>query len=71
MSYRRPMMGEYVNVVDNETMHSVGKGKLIHFTREQIVIVHLNRGYKMMFDARVNHFEGYEPPVMLIKKKEN
>lgn len=62
-------MGEFVNVIDNETMYSVGKGRLISFTRTQIVIEDMyHRRHRRMFDARVHHFEGYEPPVMLVKK---
>lgn len=64
----RPIRGEYVNVIDNKTMRSVGKGRLISYTRTQIVLESLYRNVPpKMFDARVHHFEGYEPPVMLIK----
>ena len=68
-TYKRPLMGEIVNIIENETMFSVGKGKLISFTRSQIVIEDLYRKrYTKIFDARVHHFEGYEPTVMLVKR---
>lgn len=66
------MIGDFVNVIDNETMRSVGQGKLIRFNRNQILIetqgVYFRNKRLVHFDARVHHFEGYEPPVMLIKK---
>lgn len=53
----RPLIGEFVNVVDNKSMRSVGKGRLISFTRTQIVIQLLNSKIEKMFDSRVHHFE--------------
>lgn len=47
--------------------HIFQTAKLINYTRTHIVIESLNKNYKMMFDSRVHHFEGYEPLAMLIK----
>lgn len=63
----RPIRGEYVNIIDNQTMQSVGRGRLIRYTRTQVILEPLYKGgLPRMYDARIHHFEGYEPPVMLI-----
>ena len=64
----RPHIREYVNVIDNETMRSVCKGRLVSYTRTQIVVESLNSKLKYMFDAKYHHFEGYKPKVLLIRK---
>lgn len=62
---KRVLLGEYVNVIDNKTMKSVGKGKLTYLSKDEIII--RDKNIKQTFDARIHHFEGYEPLVMLIK----
>lgn len=61
--------GTHVNVISNETMGSIGSGKLLEYTPSTIVIETVKNKYHVKVDARTHHFKGYEPPVLLVRKR--
>lgn len=58
---KSPKRNEIVEVIDNKTGKSLGKGRLTGYTRKTITI-------EQEFDAKVVHFKGYEPKKKLVKK---
>lgn len=71
--WMKPIPGEYVDVICNETMYSVGQGRLVfsgrtHIVIESVRVVQGRQGtFQRYYDARVHHFEGYEPPRLKVK----
>jgi len=63
----RPLRGELVSIIDNESMEEVGRGRVIEYTPNNIMVEDINSKRRSMFDAKTNHFRGYEPPVMKIR----